>query len=45
MAIINIIGVLVKLILDIYPEFYGTFVATDKKGEKVIIVQCTNGIY
>ena len=45
MAIINIIGVLVELILNIYPEFYGPFVTTDKKGEKVIIVQCTNGIY
>ena len=45
MVVINIRGVLVKLILDIYPEFYGPFVATDKKGEKVIIVQCMNSIY
>ena len=34
-----------ELILDIDPEFYGPFVATDKKGEKVIIVQCMNSIY
>ena len=33
------------LLLDINPEFYGTFVTTDKKGEKVIIVQCMNAIY
>ena len=32
MAIINIIGVLVELILDIYPELYGPFVTNDKKG-------------
>ena len=33
------------LILKIDPEFYGTFVTTDKKGEKVIILQCMNDIY
>ena len=33
------------LLLEIYPELYGNFVTTDKKGERVIIVQCMNTIY
>ena len=45
MASIKIRGVIVNLLLKIYPELYGHFVATDKKGEKGIIVQCMNAIY
>ena len=45
MEFINIRGVLLGLLLDIDPELYGPFVTTDKKGEKVIIVQCMNDIY
>ena len=33
------------LLLEIDPEIYGSFVTTDKKGEKVIILQCINFIY
>ena len=32
------------LLLDIDPELYGPFVTTDKKGEKLIIVQFINNI-
>ena len=39
MAVINIRGVLVDLIFDIDPEFYGTFATIEKKGKKVIMVQ------
>ena len=45
MAVINIRGVLVDLLIYIYPEFYGPFVTTDKKGEKEIILKCMNSIY
>ena len=45
MAVINIRGVLVDLILEIDPELYGPFVTTDNKGKILIIVQCMNSIY
>ena len=45
MAVIKIGVVLSDLILEIDSWFYGTFVTTDKKGEKVIIVRCMNTIY
>ena len=45
MAVINIRGVIVHLILEIYPYFYGLFVTIDKKGKKVIIVKCLDAIY
>ena len=45
MAVIKIIGFPMDLLLDVDPEFYGPFVNTDKKGEKLIIVQCMNSIY
>ena len=45
MAVIKIIGVLVDLIPDIDPQFYGNVVTKDKKSEKVLIVQCLNAIY
>ena len=45
MSVISIRVVLLELLLDVDSEFYGPFVTTDKKGEKVIIVQCMNAIY
>ena len=45
MTVINVRGVLVELLLEIDTDFYGPFVTTDNKGEKVIIVQCMNAIY
>ena len=45
MAVIKIREFLVNLLLDIDPELYGPSVTTDKKVEKVIIVQCIDAIY
>ena len=45
MTVINIIGVLVNLLLEIDPELYGPFVTTDKKREKVVIIKFMNSIY
>ena len=33
------------LLLEIYPELYGPFVITYKKGENVLILQLLNAIY
>ena len=40
MAIIKIRVVLVDILLEISPDVYGTYVITDRKGAKQIIVQC-----
>ena len=45
MAIIRIRGVLVDMLLEIAPDFYGPYVTTDKKGIKQLIVQCLNALY
>ena len=45
MVVIKIRGVQVDLLLKIYPDFYGPFLTTYKKGENVLIVQCMNAIY
>ena len=39
MAIINIKGVLVDILMEIAPYVYGTYVITDRKGVKQLIVQ------
>ena len=44
-AIINIRGVLVYILLDISPDVYGPYVITYLKGVKQLIVQCQNIIY
>ena len=44
-AIINIRGVLVYILLDISPDVYGLYVITYRKGVKQLIVQCQNSIY
>ena len=45
MAIINIRGVLVNILLEIAPDVYGSYVVTDRKGIKQLILQCQNSIY
>ena len=45
MEFINIREVLVDLLLDIDPEFYGHFVTIDKKGKNMINFQWMNAIY
>ncbi len=38
-------GKLVEILVDIAPEVYGTYVWENKKGEKVLLVQCMNALY
>ena len=45
MAVINIRGVLMELLLEIDSDLYGPFETTDKKGKKLIFVQCMKSIY
>ena len=44
-TVINTRGVLVELLLKIDLEFYGPFVTSYKKGDKVRIVKLLNAIY
>ena len=45
MAIIDIRGVLVCIMLEIAPYVYGPYVITDHKGVNQLIFQCQNEIY
>ena len=45
MAFIKIRGVLVDMLVELAPNVYKTYVSTDKKGIKQLIVQCQNAIY
>ena len=45
MAITNIRGFLVYILLEIAPDVYGLYVITDLKGAKKTIIQCQNTIY
>ena len=45
MAIINVIGVLLDIPLEISPEIYEPYVTTDRKGVKQLIVQFQNTMY
>ena len=45
MAIIRIRGILVDMLVDIAPDVYKQYVTTDRKGTKVLVVQCQNAIY
>ena len=45
MAIINIIGVLLDILLGISPDIYDPYFITDRKGVKKLVVQCQNAIY
>jgi hypothetical protein len=45
MAIIKIRGVLVDILVKIAPDVYKSYVTTDKKGIKQLLVQCQNALY
>jgi hypothetical protein len=45
MVFIKIRGVLVDMLVDIAPDVYKSYVSTDKKGTKQLLVQCQNAIY
>jgi hypothetical protein len=45
MAIIKIRGVLVDILVQIAPDVYKSYVTTDKKGTKQLLVQCQNALY
>jgi hypothetical protein len=45
MAIIKIRGVLVDILVEIAPDVYKSYVTTDKKGVKQLLVQCQNALY
>ena len=38
-------GKLVEILVDIAPDVYGSYVHENKKGEKVLLVQCINALY
>jgi hypothetical protein len=44
-VIIRMQGVVVDWLVKAAPEVYGPFVTTDKKGKKVLLVECWNAIY
>ena len=45
MAIIKVLRILVDMLLDIYPNFYGLYVTTEGKGIKKMIIQWINTTY
>jgi hypothetical protein len=45
MAIIKIRGILVDILVQIAPDVYKSYVTTDKKGTKQLLVQCQNALY
>ena len=45
MVYIRVRGILVDLLIEIAPDVYGSYVKLDKKGTKVLILQCLNEIY
>jgi hypothetical protein len=45
MTIIKIHGVLVDILIQIAPDVYKSYVTTDKKGMKQLLVQCQNALY
>ena len=34
-----------EILVDIAPDVYGPYVSENKKGEKVLLVQCMNALY
>ena len=44
-VIIRIRGPLVDILVSIAPEVYGSYVSTNKSGQKVLLVQCLNAVY
>jgi hypothetical protein len=45
MAFIKIRGVLVDILVEIAPDVYRSYVSSDKKGMKQLLVQCQNALY
>ena len=45
MATIIVRGAIFDVMVDIAPDIYGTYVSTDKKGLKNMILRCHNAIY
>jgi hypothetical protein len=43
--IVRLRGPLVEMLCEIAPEVYCAYVTTNKKGEKVLLVQCMNALY
>jgi hypothetical protein len=44
-VVIRIRGYMVDVLVKIAPEFYQNYVATDKRGNKVLLVECLNALY
>ncbi len=44
-VIIQIWGPLVDVLVGIAPDVYGSYVSTNKAGQKVLIVECLNAVY
>ena len=44
-VIIRIRGPLVDILVRIAPGVYGSYVSTNKSGQKVLLVQCLNAVY
>ena len=42
--IVRLRGALVEILLELAPDVYGPFIATNKKGEKVPLVKCMNAV-
>ena len=45
MAFIKIRGVLLDILVEISPDVYNSYVTTNKKGVKQLLVQCQNALY
>ena len=45
MVTIRVRGILVDILLGIFPEVYGPYLITDKKGKQSLILTCMNVIY
>ena len=45
MAFIKLRGVLVDILVEIAPDVYKSYVSTDKKGIKQLLVRCQNALY
>ena len=44
-VMVQLIGAIVNILCDIAPNVYSEYVTTNKKGEKILIVQCMNVLY
>ncbi len=44
-VIVCIRGPLVDILVSLAPEVYGSYVTTNTKGQKVLIVECLNAVY